>query len=103
MIQASVFPEYFENYYARIGREPGSFFALGRVDGAVLSRFPAAARDIRLERDGPVGKLIAANPAGVDIDADALLAQYRSGVPPEQLLAMPVGPPTQIPPEHGLL
>jgi two-component system NtrC family sensor kinase len=34
------------------------------VDGAVLSRFPAAARDIRLERDGPVGKLIAANPAG---------------------------------------
>jgi two-component system NtrC family sensor kinase len=64
VIQASVFPEYFENYYARIGREPGSFFALGRVDGAVLSRFPAAARDIRLERDGPVGKLIAANPAG---------------------------------------
>ena len=28
VIQASVLPEYFENFYARIGREPGSFFAL---------------------------------------------------------------------------
>ena len=45
----------------------------------------------------------AANPAGVDIDADALLAQYRSGASSEQLLAMPSGPPAQIPPEHGLL
>jgi catechol-2,3-dioxygenase len=44
----------------------------------------------------------AANPVGVDIDADALLAQYRAGVSPEKLLAMPVGAPTQIPPEHGL-
>ena len=45
VIQASVFPEYFENYYARIGREPGSYFALGRTDGAVLARFPAIDRD----------------------------------------------------------
>ena len=33
VIQASVLPEYFENFYARIGREPGSFFALGLTDG----------------------------------------------------------------------
>ena len=32
----SVLPEYFENYYARIGREPGSFFALALTNGAVL-------------------------------------------------------------------
>ena len=49
------------------------------------------------------GEGFAANPAGVDIDADALLAQYRNGASAEQLLAMPVGPPAQIPPEHGLL
>ena len=42
VIQASVYPEYFENFYARIGRDPGSFFALGRTDGVVLARFPAA-------------------------------------------------------------
>jgi len=45
----------------------------------------------------------AANPIGVDIDTDALLAQYRSGAAAEHLLVMPAGPPAQIPPEHGLL
>ena len=41
VIQALVLPEYFENFYARIGREPGSFLALGLTDGSVLARFPA--------------------------------------------------------------
>jgi two-component system, NtrC family, sensor kinase len=62
VLQASVFPEYFENYYARIGREPGSYFALGRADGTVLARFPIVERDIRLDRNGPIGELVAANP-----------------------------------------
>jgi two-component system, NtrC family, sensor kinase len=62
VIQASVLPEYFENFYARIGREPGSFFALGLTDGAVLARFPASDRDIRLDRNGPLGKRLAAAP-----------------------------------------
>lgn len=44
----------------------------------------------------------AANPVGVEIDADALLAQYRRGASAAQLLAMPVGPPAPIPPEHGM-
>ena len=44
----------------------------------------------------------AANPIGVDVDPEALLAQYRSGVPVETLLAMPQGQMSQIPVEHGL-
>ena len=64
VIQASVLPEYFENFYARIGRDPGSFFALGLTDGMVLARFPQADRELRLDRNGPLGKLIAANPTG---------------------------------------
>ena len=44
----------------------------------------------------------AANPVGVEIDPDVLLAQYRSGASQEQLLKMPVGPPAPIPREHGL-
>src|SRR6266702_3474255 len=62
VIQASVLPEYFESFYARIGREPGSFFALGLRDGAVLARFPAIDRDVRLDRNGPIGRKIAASP-----------------------------------------
>ena len=64
VIQASVLPEYFENFYARIGREPGSFFALGLTDGTVLARFPSVDHELRLDRNGPVGQKIAANPAG---------------------------------------
>src|SRR4030088_414767 len=61
VLQASVFPEYFENYYARIGREPGSYFALGRTDGTMLARFPTIDRDIRLDPKGPTGEMIAAS------------------------------------------
>ena len=64
VIQASVLPEYFEDFYARIGRDTGSFFALGLADGTVLARFPGVARDIHLDRGGPVGKRIAASPKG---------------------------------------
>jgi two-component system NtrC family sensor kinase len=63
IIQVSVLPEYFENFYARIGRDPGSFFALGVADGTVLARFPVADREIRIDRNGPAGRKIAANPA----------------------------------------
>ncbi len=44
----------------------------------------------------------AANPVGVEIDPEALLAQYRSGVPVEQLLIKPEGAMSPIPAEHGL-
>jgi two-component system, NtrC family, sensor kinase len=62
VIQASVLPEYFENFYARIGREPGSFFALGLTGGEVLARFPAVDNELRLDRDGPIGQKIAERP-----------------------------------------
>jgi two-component system, NtrC family, sensor kinase len=62
VIQASVLPEYFENFYARIGRDPGSFFALGLTDGTVLARFPVLGREVHIDRNGPVGQTIAASP-----------------------------------------
>nr|WP_233285679.1 hybrid sensor histidine kinase/response regulator [Bradyrhizobium acaciae] len=62
VIQASVLPEYFENFYAKIGREPGSFLALIRTDGAVLAHFPVIDHDVRFEPSGPLGRQIVANP-----------------------------------------
>lgn len=44
----------------------------------------------------------AANPIGVAIDPEDLLAQYRRGIPVEKLLARPEGPMMPIPSEHGL-
>jgi two-component system NtrC family sensor kinase len=62
VIQASVLPEYFESFYARIGSDPGSFFALGRSDGTVLAHLPRLDHDFRLDPNGPVGRTIAAQP-----------------------------------------
>lgn len=44
----------------------------------------------------------AANPIGVEIDPEALLARYRSGEPADQLIAMPAGPMSPVPREHGI-
>jgi two-component system NtrC family sensor kinase len=62
VIQASVLPEYFENFYARIGREPGSFFALGLADGTVLARFPVSVHRIRIDSNSALGQTITEYP-----------------------------------------
>ncbi|PDT89467.1 hybrid sensor histidine kinase/response regulator [Bradyrhizobium sp. Y36] len=62
VIQASVLPEYFESFYAKIGSDPGSFFAMGRTDGAMLTHFPRLDHDLRLDPTGPVGREIATRP-----------------------------------------
>lgn len=64
VVQASVFPEYFEKFYARIGRAPGSFFALGLIDGSILARYPVLAPAARLDPKGPVGRALSTNPDG---------------------------------------
>ncbi|WP_022720852.1 hybrid sensor histidine kinase/response regulator [Rhodopseudomonas sp. B29] len=57
IIQASVLPDYFDGFYAKIGRESGSYAALIRDDGAVLARVPrAAAKEVK--GDGAVGQAI---------------------------------------------
>jgi catechol-2,3-dioxygenase len=43
-----------------------------------------------------------ANPAGVEVDPEALLAQYRSGVSEQHLLGMPQGSMSPIPDAHGM-
>jgi two-component system, NtrC family, sensor kinase len=62
VIQASVLPEYFEKFYARIGREPGSYFAVIRTDGAVLAHFPVIDHDFRFAPYGPLGQQLVAHP-----------------------------------------
>jgi two-component system NtrC family sensor kinase len=62
VIQASVLPEYFESFYARIGREPGSFLALIRTDGAVLAHFPPISHDVRFDPGGALGQYLVAHP-----------------------------------------
>jgi two-component system NtrC family sensor kinase len=72
VIQASVLPEYFENFYARIGRDPGSYFALGLTDGTVLARLPAIGRDLRPDGPGPAGQNIKPGLITVTSPADGI-------------------------------
>jgi catechol-2,3-dioxygenase len=44
----------------------------------------------------------AANPVGVAVDFDTLVEKARGGVPVEELLTQPQGPPAPIPVEHGM-
>jgi catechol 2,3-dioxygenase-like lactoylglutathione lyase family enzyme len=48
------------------------------------------------------GDAFSSNPIGVNFDPDQLVEQFNKGVPEQQLLARPEGPPSAIPREHGL-
>ena len=54
VVQASLLPDYFEGFYAKIGRDFGSYAALIRDDGAILARHPAINRDANV---GPNAEL----------------------------------------------
>jgi two-component system, NtrC family, sensor kinase len=62
VIQASVLPEYFEGFYAKIGRDPGSYYSLIRVDGLLLARFPKLNREARLAPQGDLRKAMQTKP-----------------------------------------
>ena len=48
------------------------------------------------------GEAFSSNPIGVNFDPDELVEQFNKGVPEQQLLSRPEGPPASIPREHGL-
>jgi two-component system NtrC family sensor kinase len=40
VIAVAVLPGYFDEFYSRIGRSPGSYYAMAREDGVFLARYP---------------------------------------------------------------
>jgi two-component system NtrC family sensor kinase len=63
VIQASILPEYFSGFYARIGSEAGSYASLIRDDGLILARFPSS-EITQLFPNGELLKAIRAQPEG---------------------------------------
>ncbi|MCG6206377.1 response regulator [Rhodopseudomonas sp. HC1] len=61
VIQTSVLPEYFEGFYAKVGRDSGSYAALVREDGAILARYPATDTiALTVKTDGLIGRAMSA-------------------------------------------
>jgi two-component system, NtrC family, sensor kinase len=83
VIEVSVLPSYFEEFYARSGRLPGSYAALIRQDGAVLARHPPADPPRRFGRSPTLEQAIAQDPGGrlitfaSDLDGIERRAAYR--------------------------
>jgi two-component system NtrC family sensor kinase len=63
VIQASVLPDYFEGFYARVGRAPGSYSSLIRADGLLLARAPKLDRETWLAPHGDMLKAMRAQPS----------------------------------------
>jgi len=60
IILVALRPQYFEEFYARIGRTPGSYYALLRDDGTFLARFPSLnERPLRLNASSALLRQIA--------------------------------------------
>ena len=73
VIQASVLPEYFEGFYAKISREPGVYISLVRDDGLILARYPATRSDVRVQSGSPLAKAMqSGSPEGAVSIASAI-------------------------------
>jgi len=73
VIQASVLPDYFEGFYAKIGKAPGSYFSLIRDDGLILGRYPAVNEQTRLPAHGELMKAFRAHPAEGTLTVTSLI------------------------------
>src|SRR5437764_2556818 len=80
VIQASVLPEYFEGFYAKIGKAPGSYFSLIRDDGLILARHPALNRETRLPPQGDIMQAFHAQPADGALTVTSLIDGVRRRV-----------------------
>jgi catechol 2,3-dioxygenase-like lactoylglutathione lyase family enzyme len=93
--------------YARLG-EAGIWPYWSIHHGITLSNYYQDPDGNRMEFqvDADLGFMdspaFAANPIGIEVDMDALLARYRAGANPVGLLALPTGPMSAIPELHGM-
>lgn len=70
VIQASILPDYFEQFYREIGFERGAIIVLALADGSILASHPSYPLGTRLDPGADVGAQLARSP-------DAGLATFR--------------------------
>jgi two-component system NtrC family sensor kinase len=90
VIQASVLPEYFEGFYAKIGQAEGSYFSLIRDDGLILARYPRLDRDTRLPAQGNLIKAFKEHPDQGTVSVVSLIDGVERRVSYLKLPSLPV-------------
>jgi len=65
VVQVSLRPDYFEQFYGRLqSAYPGGYAAIVREDGAVLARYPALDHNVFVSATSPLGDGMRGNPGG---------------------------------------
>ena len=90
VIQVSVLPEYFEGFYEKIGKVPGSYYSLIRADGLVLARMPALDRDVSLPANGAILTAMRSHPAEGFLQVQSLVDGVERKVSYLRLPDLPV-------------
>jgi two-component system, NtrC family, sensor kinase len=90
VIQASLLPDYFEGFYAKIGRAPGTYFSLIRDDGLILARYPALNLNTRLPPQGDLMKAFSVDPAQGTLTVTSLVDGVKRRVSYFRLPEIPV-------------
>jgi len=91
VIQVSLRPEYFEQFYDKL-QSPyaGAYAAIVREDGVVLARYPALDRALAKGTTNPLNDWIRANPEGGFFNGTSLLDQKERRLLWQQLSSLPV-------------
>src|SRR5262249_58914415 len=85
VVAVAVVPQYFEEFYALIGRSPGELYALIRADGRFLARYPQAPDRLRAAGPGLETALALGHDRGIRTGRSQVDgAERRPGGPPPE-------------------
>ena len=91
VVQVSLRPEYFEQFYRKLqSAYPSGYAAMVRQDGAVLARYPVLDRIVSIPDVSPLGASMRANPGGGFIDRQSVADQVERRLSWQKLSDLPV-------------
>ncbi|ARQ01252.1 hybrid sensor histidine kinase/response regulator [Pseudorhodoplanes sinuspersici] len=91
VVQISLRPEYFEQFYAKLqSAYPGGYAAMVREDGAVLARFPVLNQDVTIRSASPLGDSMRAHPSGGFVEQQSVVDQIDRRLSWQKLSDLPV-------------
>lgn len=91
VVQISLRPEYFEQFYAKLqSAYPGGYAAMVRQDGAVLARYPALNQDVAIRSASPLADSMRAHPGGGFIEQRSVADHIDRRLSWQKLANLPV-------------
>jgi two-component system NtrC family sensor kinase len=91
VVQISLRPEYFEQFYAKLqSAYPGGYAAMVRQDGAVLARYPVLNQDVAIRSASPLADSMRAHPGGGFIEQRSVADHIDRRLSWQKLANLPV-------------